>query len=301
MLLVLMLIQLSASPVRADCADCAKRAGQFWGTVHNELSRTSPALASYLQHHEITHGRADAPVYFLSPDCGMAPSDLENVLNTAKQLKFRMTIFLMGRMIDRWPDAFRVVIQRAVAEGHELALHSYSHRSFVNMPSEQLYDEVVRNWALIDWALGYHYPIRFIRVPYGARNPTVLRELAQFGLQHVFWDIDSLGWRDYATVPIVHQQVTSKTRNGSIIIFHCSSAADRAALPWYVADLRAKGLEPQLLSAVYPRPTSTDLVGYPRPAPPERPAPAVNPVVIDERPEPPGLRRLLALLDSGEI
>jgi hypothetical protein len=106
--------------------------------------------------------------------------------------------------------------------------------------------------------------MRYIRMPFGARNTFVMQETGALGVQSVFWDIDSMGWYDWATASIVINQVTTKIRPGAIVIFHCSSAADRAALPIYVEQLRAMGYEPRLLSAYYPPIGAGDLVGYPR-------------------------------------
>ena len=261
---------LAAQPAHADCAGCAERAGQFWPDVSAEVGGTSAALADYLARHEIAPSHLNETVYFLTPDCGIQPYQLENVLDTAKQLDIHMTVFLMGNMIDRFPEESRALLKRLVAEGHELGLHSYDHRSFVNMSHEEIYDEVVRNWALIDWALGYHYPIRFIRLPFGARNPWVMQEIGALGLHSVFWDIDSMGWYSWATVPIVQNQVINKMKPGSVVVLHCSSVPDRAAISLYVTALRQQGYQPQLLSSYYARPTAANLVGFPR----TRPAPA---------------------------
>ncbi|MBI5876265.1 MAG: polysaccharide deacetylase family protein [Chloroflexi bacterium] len=256
----------------ADCPACAQRAAEYWGAVVADAKATTPALADWLAHNEVTHGKSEAGnTYYLTPDCGMTPGQLEETLDIAKANKIHMTIFLMGVMIDKWPDESRALLKRAIDEGHELALHSYSHRNFRDLSSEEITDELVRNWALIDWALGYHYPIRFFRFPYGARNPELLQQVGALGIRSVFWDIDSLGWRDFATVPIVITQVTSKIRPGAVVIFHCSAVSDRGALAQYVTQLREQGLEPALLGASYPRPTASDLVGYPKPRPTPKP------------------------------
>ncbi len=259
----------SPTGARADCPECAKRAGEFWNAVVADMQSTTPALADYLARNEITRGQGAG--YYLTPDCGLTPGQLAETLDIARAEKVHMTIFLMGAMIDKWPEESRAVLRRAVDEGHELALHSYSHRSFLNLSSEDVADEVVRNWALIDWALGYHYPVRFFRFPYGARNPELLQQLGAMGIRSVFWDIDSLGWRDFATAPIVITQVMNKMRPGAVVIFHCSAVSDRAALPNYVDQLRQQGLEPALLGPSYPRPTASDLIGYPRPRPTPEP------------------------------
>ena len=290
-----LILLCQAAPAEADCAGCVVRAEQFWGVVHAQVTSTTPAMALYLARHELAHGHATAPNYYLTADCGMRPEELRSTLDIAKSLDVHMTIFLMGLMIDRWPDQSRALLRRVVAEGHELALHSYDHKSFVGMSREQIYDEVVRNWALVDWALGYHYPMRFIRMPYGARNDTVFADVGALGVQSVFWDIDTFGWRDWATVPIVEQQVVSKMRPGAIVVFHCSSAADRSALPLYVQSLREVGYEPRLLSTMQAKPSEAEVEAYWRSPHAVRTAAAVGPKTSRD---PPGLRRALAMLDA---
>ncbi len=296
-LLFALIVLQRAVPAYADCEPCALRAGQFWETVDAEVNSTTPAMAGYLARHELAHGFAAQQTYYLTADCGMRPQELSTTLDIAKSLNIHLTIFLMGLMIDRWPDQSRALLQRAIAEGHELALHSYDHKSFVGMSHEQIYDEVVRNWALIDWALGYHYPIRFIRMPFGARDDQVFAETGALGVQSVFWDIDSLGWHDWATPPIVENQVVNKMRPGAIVVFHCSALADREALPAYVESLRATGYEPSLLSTMQPRPSEAMAEAYARAPRPVRSATVAEP---SPRRDPPGLKRALALLDAGD-
>ncbi len=271
LIMLVSVLALSPTGAQADCPECAKRAAQFWNAVVADMQSTTPALADFLARNEITHGKTDNNGYYLTPDCGLTPGQLEETLDIARADKVHMTIFLMGVMIDKWPDESRALLKRAIDEGHELALHSYSHRNFRDISSEEVVDEVVRNWALIDWALGYHYPVRFIRFPYGARNPGLLQQMGEMGIRSVFWDIDSMGWRDFATAPIVITQVTSKMRPGAVVVLHCSAVSDRAAIPSYVDQLRQQGLEPALLGPNYPRPTASDLIGYPRPRPTPKP------------------------------
>ena len=91
-----------AAPAEADCAGCVVRAEQFWGVVHAQVTSTTPAMALYLARHELAHGHATAPNYYLTADCGMRPEELSSTLDIAKSLDVHMTIFLMGLMIDRW-------------------------------------------------------------------------------------------------------------------------------------------------------------------------------------------------------
>ena len=94
-------------------------------------------------------------------------------------------------------------------------------------------------------------------------------------------------------MPIVEHQVVSKMRPGAIVVFHCSSVADRGALPLYVQSLREAGYEPRLLSTMQAKPSEAEAEAYWR-----MPRPVRAVAVPKTRPDPPGLRHALAMLDA---
>ena len=246
-------IHAQCDATRSNCAQAAANAAdplQFWNVVEAAMRSTTLSRAAWLAKHEVVRGDTKRAVLALTPDCGVYPWQLNDVLDMAKEQRVPLTVFILGSMIPKYPQESRAVIRRLAAEGHEIGLHGYTHLSFRDMTQAEVEDELIRTWSLIDWSLGYHYPVRFVRPPYGARNKDVWEWLGGMGLQSVFWSMDSMGWRDFATPLIVQAQVGGKAQNGDVVVMHCSAVSDRAAFPQVVRDLRAKGLQPDLLSRI---------------------------------------------------
>ena len=69
---------------------------------------------------------------------------------------------------------------------------------------------------------------------------------AKFGLNKAFPTVasgDSLDWKDNATPDSICQRVTSKVKNGSIVLFHNDADHTPAALPNILKCLKDEGYE----------------------------------------------------------
>jgi peptidoglycan/xylan/chitin deacetylase (PgdA/CDA1 family) len=61
--------------------------------------------------------------------------------------------------------------------------------------------------------------VNLFRAPYGDYNSNVIKKLKDQGYYTIQWDVDSLDWKDLSSDEII-ERVTSRTKNGSIILFH---------------------------------------------------------------------------------
>ena len=59
----------------------------------------------------------------------------------------------------------------------------------------------------------------------------------------VQWDVDSLDWKDNATPESICKRVTSKVKNGSIVLFHNDADHTPEALPTILKCLKDEGYE----------------------------------------------------------
>jgi peptidoglycan/xylan/chitin deacetylase (PgdA/CDA1 family) len=73
-----------------------------------------------------------------------------------------------------------LVTQRAYSEGHEIAVHSWSHSDLTTLTGQQIYAELAWGIYAIHAAIG-QTPKRF-RAPHGYINDEVRRVTAQLGL-----------------------------------------------------------------------------------------------------------------------
>lgn len=72
-----------------------------------------------------THGRRDQMKVALTFDDGPNPPRTDEVMEILDSRGARGTFFVLGKWVDRWPQAF----QRIVEKGHCVGNHSYQHEA----------------------------------------------------------------------------------------------------------------------------------------------------------------------------
>jgi len=106
----------------------------------------------------------------------------------------------------------------------EMALgnHSHSHANLPRQGAASLRREIVDSTATHRQAFGYK-PTYF-RCPYGAcggNGSNIRQMIANEGMVHIFWNIDSLDWQDKNPASIVNRvkRAMAVAKKG-IILFH---------------------------------------------------------------------------------
>lgn len=196
----------------------------------------------------LSHGPRDSNKVGLTIDDGGSRENIERALEHLQNLEVKATFFPMGAWIEAVPEVW----QRAVAEGHELGNHTYSHSFLTRLSEREIQKELARWQEIVEETLGYPYPTRYFRPPgmAGYTGNSSKRDLyqdiiADKGMITVLWDIEVVyALRHEKPTPArVAQYVVGKARPGSIILLHCGRT-DIEALPAMVRGLRTKGLEP---------------------------------------------------------
>ena len=111
---------------------------------------------------------------FLQTFRGMAEG-LPQLLDLLSELHVRGTFFTTGEMARRFPE----MIQRLVADGHELACHGDSHRDFTTLDSAAAEQEIATSLE----TLRKFGPVVSFRAPYLRFPSTCLPLLVKHGLQ----------------------------------------------------------------------------------------------------------------------
>jgi peptidoglycan/xylan/chitin deacetylase (PgdA/CDA1 family) len=183
------------------------------------------------------------------------------VFDILKREKIPVTIFPTGRWIETHPvEAKELAAQTWV----ELGNHSYSHVRMTRIPRRKAVAQIVRTEDLIA-ELGRKSTA--FRPPAGAWNRRVVRWAAQLQLPTVEWDVVSGDAGGHVPAPKIVATVLSKSRAGSIVIFHINERGPhtKEALPDILHGLRDKGFRfvtvSELLQADDARPEAS------RPAP----------------------------------
>ena len=82
----------------------------------------------------------------LTFDDGPDPASTPQFLDLLARRDVKATFFVLGQMLVSVPDLAR----RMVAEGHELAVHGWSHRNHLRVPPGQVHHEMVMTARLIE-------------------------------------------------------------------------------------------------------------------------------------------------------
>jgi peptidoglycan/xylan/chitin deacetylase (PgdA/CDA1 family) len=177
----------------------------------------------------------DQPVIAMTFDDGPSAVLTPRLLDILKQRNIKVTFFVLGQLVREHPE----IVQRAVAEGHEIANHSWDHKALNRIPEGGLSHEVRDTSDEITKAAGR--PVTLLRPPYGATNPHLNKAIEkEYGLKVILWSVDPLDWKRPGP-QVVEQRILKETQPGSIILAHDIHPGTIEAMPSTLDALLAKG------------------------------------------------------------
>lgn len=183
----------------------------------------------------ITNGSRAQKVVALTFDDG--PSTYTpGFLDVLRRKGVKATFFMIGQQVA--PNA--ALVRRVLAEGHELADHTWNHAT-VSAGGAFASGQITSTANAIKTASGFR-PCAF-RAPGGAISPSLTSLARGLGFTTVEWDVDTNDWQLPGT-ELVYQRVVGRVRNGSIVLMHDGGgprSQGLAALPRIIDTLRARG------------------------------------------------------------
>ncbi|MGA9548288.1 MAG: glycosyltransferase [Rhodomicrobium sp.] len=188
----------------------------------------------------------------LTFDDGPDPQWTPKILDILKEKGVHATFFIIGENGAAYPR----LVQRALAEGHDLGNHTFTHPNLGETPNGVAALELNATQRLIEALTGRS--TRLCRPPYlGDAEPTSAEEIApmqeaeRLGYLIVGLKVDPDDWQKPAPELIVERVVAQATdpdpeKRGQVVLLHDAGgdrAATVAALPKLIDALRAKGFE----------------------------------------------------------
>lgn len=143
-------------------------------------------------------------------------------LQHLQQAGVKATFFWITNNARRFPQ----IVKTVQAAGQAVANHSYMHAKILNAqdlarlrtsPEKEVYTSTEEFTQI------YGYKPRYFRLPYaqGFDNPRIRSMIAEKGMIHVKWNIDSADWQDKNPVTVLARVETQMRQNGrGIILFH---------------------------------------------------------------------------------
>lgn len=190
-----------------------------------------PRLYRAVFHGTVWRLPQDEKCVYLTFDDGPIPEITPWVLDVLDRYDIKATFFCVGDNVRKYPDVYRMVLDR----GHNVGNHTYNHIQGIRSWSSRYVENVEKAAALIDSNL--------FRPPHGhMRLPQLARLKKKYRV--IMWDVVTRDYSPHMTAKGVFNVVKRYTRNGSIIVFHDSlKAGDRMkeALPKAIEWLREEG------------------------------------------------------------
>ncbi len=184
---------------------------------------------------QVRRGPSTAKRVALTFDDGPAALT-SSVLRVLAQERVPATFFVVGRNV----AGREALLRRALAAGHMLANHSFTHVSLAKADAAAT-QELKDTQDAIARATGFT-PCLF-RPPFGASSRALVTKAGDQRLTSVLWSVNSKDFTEPGTAAI-RQRVLADVRPGSIVLLHDGGGDRRqtlAALPSIVRTLKARG------------------------------------------------------------
>ena len=186
---------------------------------------------------KLSYSSAPAPGPFIAItfDDGPVVPNTPRLLDMLAARGIKATFFTVGTNVARNPN----IMRRIVAEGHEIANHTWNHPFLSRMTDAGVRSELQRSHDALTSITGT--APRMYRPPYGAITARQKQWImSEFGYPTILWSVDPQDWKT-RSASLTRSRILAETRPGSIILVHDIHASSVDAMPGTLDGLLAKG------------------------------------------------------------
>lgn len=176
-------------------------------------------------------GKKDIALTF---DVALGAEYTEEILNILDKNNIKATFFVVGNWVDRHGD----ILKKINDKGHEIGNHSTTHPHFTQLSPQRIKEEVYITSDKIKTITGKDTIL--FRPPFGDYNSQTVKTVKEAGYFCIQWDVDSLDWKKPGE-EFIYERVVSKTRNGSILLFHNYAEQTPKVLDKIIKSLKKEG------------------------------------------------------------
>ena len=170
----------------------------------------------------------------ISFDCAWGVDYTDKLLEIMSAEDVKCTFFAVEFWVKKHPD----YVKKIVDFGHEMGTHSATHPYMSKLDKIGIEKELNSSCLAIENITGKK--VEVFRPPYGDYDDLLIETAEQLNLYVIQWDVDSLDWKDLSAKEIFNR-VTTRVKNGSIVLFHNQGLHTAEALPNIIKHLKSDG------------------------------------------------------------
>ena len=172
----------------------------------------------------------------ITMNCAWSAQDIDSILETLKNNNVKITFFMVGDWIDKYPEAVKKIYEA----GHEIGSHSNTHPHVNKLSAEKNLEEIQLSVNKIEKITGSK--TNLYRTPYGEYNDTVIKTAQENGYYPIQWNLDTLDYEGL-TGEEMWNRIKDKLENGSIILSHNGTKHTADSLDMLIKNIKNKGYE----------------------------------------------------------
>ena len=170
----------------------------------------------------------------LTMNCAWNANDIDSILKTLKENNIKITFFMVGNWVDKYPEA----VKKIADEGHEIGNHSNTHPHVNNLSSDaniKEIEETSRKIQKITNSKTFLY-----RAPYGEYNNTVIEAVESINMKAIQWNLDTLDYNGL-TGNEMWKRLDGRISNGTIILMHNGTKHTADSLEQIITNIKKSG------------------------------------------------------------
>ncbi len=201
----------------------------------------------------VTHGSRKERTISLTFDDGPDPETTEALLGILSKYNVKATFFVIGRLVENYPD----LIKKIIEQGHEIGNHSQTHDSILMMRRSSTLLKEIETCQESLRTFGVR-PCAF-RPPVGITNPRLLKVLLKLGMFCVGFSCRPVDFGN-RKIRKMKEKVLKSIKPGDIVMLHDRKPGKATVKQWLsevegiVAGMTQKNLRIISLSDLTKRP-----------------------------------------------
>lgn len=169
-------------------------------------------------------------------NCAWNADDIDSILETLKNNNTKITFFMVGEWVDKYPEA----VKKIAEAGHEIGSHSNTHPHVNKLSAEKNLEEIKLSVNKIEKIT--NKKVELYRTPYGEYNDTVIKTAKTNGYYTIQWNLDTLDYEGL-TCDEMWNRIKNKISKGSIILSHNGTEHTAESLDTIIKNIKAQGYE----------------------------------------------------------